>query len=94
MPEYQLLTLAGELRALDFLQRCWVDIEGRPPQAMVLLNLHAMFSMYQVRPLSEKEKQSGTRCIISMSRNQTKILNPAFFDSENCQSILEDRSMW
>lgn len=48
----------------------------------------------QVRPFSEKEKLAGTRCVISMSGNQTKILDPAYFDSEDSSSSPDDRSMW
>ncbi|CBJ32212.1 conserved unknown protein [Ectocarpus siliculosus] len=48
----------------------------------------------QVRPFSEKEKLAGKRCVISMAANQTKILDPAFFDSEDGSSSPGDRSMW
>ena len=37
---------------------------------------------------------AGTRCVISMSGNQTKILDPAYFDSEDGASNPDDRSMW
>ncbi|CAM9145597.1 unnamed protein product [Ectocarpus sp. 4 AP-2014] len=48
----------------------------------------------RVRPFSEKEKLAGKRCVISMAANQTKILDPAFFDSEDGSSSPGDRSMW
>ncbi|CAN0127471.1 unnamed protein product, partial [Laminaria digitata] len=31
---------------------------------------------YQVRPFSAKETLAGTRCVISMTSSQTKILDP------------------
>lgn len=49
---------------------------------------------WQVRPFSEKEKLAGTRCVISMTGNQTKILDPAYFDSDDGLSSPNDRSMW
>ncbi|CAM9261420.1 unnamed protein product [Ectocarpus fasciculatus] len=48
----------------------------------------------RVRPFSEKEKLAGKHCVISMAANQTKILDPAFFDSEDGSSSPGDRSMW
>ncbi|CAM9877538.1 unnamed protein product [Pylaiella littoralis] len=48
----------------------------------------------RVRPFSEKESLAGTRCIISMAGNQTKILDPTYFDSEEGASSPDDRSMW
>ncbi|CAN0382784.1 unnamed protein product [Laminaria digitata] len=50
--------------------------------------------MCQVRPFSAKEKLAGTRCVISMASNQTKILDPAYFDSEEISTGSDDRSMW
>lgn len=48
----------------------------------------------QVRPFSEKEKLAGKRCVISMAGNQTRILDPAYFDSEDGASSPDDRSVW
>lgn len=55
---------------------------------------HIPSQIKQVRPFSEKEKLAGTRCVISMTGNQTKILDPAYFDSDEGSSSPHDRSMW
>ncbi|CAM9449516.1 unnamed protein product, partial [Choristocarpus tenellus] len=48
----------------------------------------------RVRPFSVKEKETGARCIITMANNQTKILDPAYFDAEEDLGHNDERSMW
>lgn len=66
-----------------------------PVMARYDFPFYASPHVVKVRPFSEKEKRSGSRCVITMCEDQTKVLDPAYFDTEeDAAENPADRSMW
>lgn len=80
--------------AENYIHEYVVEMRDDAPQRSISRVSLYSTKTYQVRPLSEKENLAGARSVISMTGNQTRIIDPAFFDSEDGSESPSDRSMW